>query len=245
MVQAITAEPVDRRDVRRHGEEHDRVRRVRRDHAGHRGSGSHLRAQARPHREDRRRRQEGRSRSVKLLDRDERGRLRLSMKALEAAPEGEFVERRACSARRIVCSEADGEERSGRTVSAVSAGRAPATAAQRWAWAQGLARTGADVQRTVLPNGLTVLSEHMFRECGRLPLGRGYAPQRCTSVPRRWASRTCSSTWYSRARETRSAKDISSCARDSRRLARCVHRARAHRRIRRECWTSTCAMQRT
>ena len=44
MVQAITAEPEIGADVRRHGEEHDGVRRVRRDHAGHRRPRAHLRA---------------------------------------------------------------------------------------------------------------------------------------------------------------------------------------------------------
>ena len=52
------------RDVRRPGEEHDGVRRVRRDHAGHGRPGAHLRTAARPHREDRGRREEGRSRDA-------------------------------------------------------------------------------------------------------------------------------------------------------------------------------------
>ncbi len=51
-----------RRDVRGHGEEHDAVRRVRRDHAGHRRPAAHLRDAARAHREDGGRRQEGRPR---------------------------------------------------------------------------------------------------------------------------------------------------------------------------------------
>src|SRR6266571_399047 len=51
-----------RQDLRRRREEHDRLRRVRRDHPGRRGAAPHFRAAARPHREDRGRRQAGRPR---------------------------------------------------------------------------------------------------------------------------------------------------------------------------------------
>ena len=100
---------------------------------------------------------------VKLIDRDERGRLRLSMKALRAAAgrhagggaasrggDERSRRRRASAARR---------RRVGGGVAAAVAGAAESARAAEWR--RGDARDGRRSRRTVLPNGLTVLSEHM------------------------------------------------------------------------------------
>ncbi len=71
----------------------------------------------------------------------------------------------------------------------------------------GISVSGADVQRTVLPNGLTVLSEHM-PGVRSVAFGAWVRAASLHEPPRRWASRTCSSTWCSRARRRRSAKEI-------------------------------------
>ena len=62
-------------------------------------------------------------------------------------------------------------------------------------------------QLTTLPNGLRVVSDHMphSRRCRS---ASGSAPARATRRSASTASRTCSSTWPSRARERRSASDI-------------------------------------
>ena len=94
--------------------------------------------------------------TVKLLDRDERGRLRLSMKALVPKPEGMPEEEP-----RPPRGEGDGDRSAVRE-------RRRAAAPRRWARRRALApivRRGdtpaGAFRRTVLPNGLTVLSETM------------------------------------------------------------------------------------
>ena len=88
MIQALTRSRSSARPTKARSEH--AASDVLRDHAWNEGL-VHISDSARPHREDRGRRQEGRPRQVKLLERDERGRLRLSMKALVAKPEVEFA----------------------------------------------------------------------------------------------------------------------------------------------------------
>ena len=81
MVAAITAEPEIDPGVPGHSEERDGVRGVRRDHAGHGGAAARLGDAPHARREAGRRGEErAEVVTVKLVERDERGRLRLSVK---------------------------------------------------------------------------------------------------------------------------------------------------------------------
>ena len=94
-----------------------------------------------------------------------------------------------------------------------------------------------DLRRTVLPNGLTVLSESM-PGVRSVALGAWVRAASLHESARRWASLTCSSTWCSRERR-RGAPRISR-SRSRRSADRSTRTRRAStRRIRRRFSTST------
>ena len=114
MVQAITQEPIVGKPAEP-GQEHDRVRRVRRDSPGTEAL-LHISEMRHGRTEDRGRGQEGDRVKVKLIDRDERGRLRLDEgTAAEAGGRGGGSAVRA--------------ERAASAVTAAIAGREPIGAA--------------------------------------------------------------------------------------------------------------------
>jgi hypothetical protein len=177
--------------------------------------------------------------TVKLIDRDERGRLRLSMKALEPRPEG--MPEPDPSASRVAAARAVKEgARGGRR----GGGGRGGSAARRRRLAAGcsmrprpVSPRHRGVHRTDCANGLTVLSE--FMPGVRSVAFGAWVRFGTLHEPReRWAWRTCSSTWCSRARRAQRA-EIALLARVARRVARCLHGARAHQPIRRACSTST------
>ena len=233
----------DRRDVRGHGEDDDRVRRVRRDHARHRRPGAHLRAAstaARRSTED----------VVKKGDRVT-VKLHRPRRARTPAPvdEGARAEARrhagrgaasAAAARAATASRPRSEQCVVAAIGRVAVAVVGAAESARADSGDAVTRR----RRGAPPDGAAewtdrALGIHAGSAVGRVR-GLGARRRRCTSRASRWACRTCSSTWCSRARATRTREADRARARGARRLARRVHVARAHRRTRRACSTSTC-----